>query len=164
MKYQCILKIKYQANLWYWMRAALLPNSCLACQINFLLCFSSFQIHFSRTGKQNHFIAFWGTGITIPFSFFKISFLDKSAIGYRSCKDAFEQGLTIDGVYNLDNGLHYCAMSDTSICGGGGWTLALKIDGSKVKRHFSHNYSAAVCKILLLVRSLIGQLMWSKIR
>ena len=36
------------------------------------------------------------------------------------------------GVYNLKDGRHFCRMGDISGCGSGGWTLAIKINGTKV--------------------------------
>ena len=39
------------------------------------------------------------------------------------------------GVYDLESGRHFCNMSEIPNCGGGGWTLAMKIDGTKVTNH-----------------------------
>ena len=52
---------------------------------------------------------------------------------YKTCKQVL--GIdpeAKDGVYQLEDGPHHCIMGDISGCGGGGWTLAMKIDGAKV--------------------------------
>ena len=36
------------------------------------------------------------------------------------------------GVYDLESGRHFCNMSEIPNCGGGGWTLAMKINDTKV--------------------------------
>ena len=36
------------------------------------------------------------------------------------------------GVYELEDGKHFCRMGDVTGCGAGGWTLAMKVNGSKV--------------------------------
>ncbi|XP_065055027.1 uncharacterized protein LOC135683633 isoform X2 [Rhopilema esculentum] len=51
---------------------------------------------------------------------------------FKSCREAFLEGKnTESGVYTLESGRHFCNMSDIPNCGGGGWTLAMKIDGTK---------------------------------
>ena len=54
-------------------------------------------------------------------------------LGYKSCKE-IEQNLpnAASGVYNLTDGRHFCRIGDIPECGSGGWTLAMKIDGTKV--------------------------------
>lgn len=60
---------------------------------------------------------------------------------YASCKEIFESEVkTTDGVYQLTSGKHYCAMSSVGECGGGGWTLAMKVNGSKSTFHASSLY------------------------
>ena len=52
---------------------------------------------------------------------------------YKSCKEILAtNAYARDGVYQLEHGLHHCIMGDIAGCGGGGWTLAMKIDGAKV--------------------------------
>ena len=52
---------------------------------------------------------------------------------YKSCKDfATNVPHAVSGVYELEDGRHFCRIGDVPHCGSGGWTLALKIDGSKV--------------------------------
>ena len=72
------------------------------------------------------------------FYIFFVLLSEEGVDAYLSCKDAFEKGLVVDGVYNLDIGPHFCVMSSVTGCGGGGWTLAMKIDGSKVTIVFLH--------------------------
>eukprot|EP00794_Sanderia_malayensis_P010882 gene10882-12038_t len=50
---------------------------------------------------------------------------------YESCKQIKkEKPDSSNGVYNLKSGKHHCIM-DNSQCGPGGWTLAMKINGTK---------------------------------
>ena len=53
---------------------------------------------------------------------------------YRSCKDIYNaEPSSVSGVFELEIGKHYCLMErSNSACGEGGWTLALKVDGTKV--------------------------------
>ena len=65
------------------------------------------------------------------FSYSIISFCKLSV--YKSCKDiALDQPGAASGAYELEDGSHFCRIGDIPDCGSGGWTLALKIDGSKV--------------------------------
>ncbi|XP_022790339.1 uncharacterized skeletal organic matrix protein 5-like [Stylophora pistillata] len=63
-----------------------------------------------------------------------------------TCKEAFERhGSMTSGVYTLTFGLQkipvYCHMGNFG-CGDGGWTMAIKIDGSKSTFHYdSHLWS-----------------------
>ena len=52
---------------------------------------------------------------------------------YESCKE-IKRNLpgAGSGVYMLKAGRHFCRMGDISECGSGGWTLAMKINGTKV--------------------------------
>ena len=63
------------------------------------------------------------------------------SVVYVSCKEIFSNGAVASGVYRLKSGLHYCNMSSVGSCGGGGWTLAMKVDGSKVCCCKFHVYS-----------------------
>ncbi len=52
---------------------------------------------------------------------------------YKSCKEIFDiNPSATDGVYQLEDGPHHCIMDSIPGCGVGGWTLAMKIDGTKV--------------------------------
>ena len=53
---------------------------------------------------------------------------------YKSCKEIYEDSpFSVTGVYELDIGKHYCFMEQSGgSCGVGGWTLAMKVDGTKV--------------------------------
>ncbi|XP_065070552.1 uncharacterized protein LOC135695369 [Rhopilema esculentum] len=52
---------------------------------------------------------------------------------FKSCREVFlEKENAASGVYDLESGRHFCNMSEIPNCGGGGWTLAMKIDGTKV--------------------------------
>ncbi|XP_065059888.1 uncharacterized protein LOC135687256 isoform X2 [Rhopilema esculentum] len=59
---------------------------------------------------------------------------------YDSCKEIFSNGAVTSGVYRLKSGLHFCNMSNVGSCGGGGWTLAMKVDGSKTTFKASSAY------------------------
>ena len=50
--------------------------------------------------------------------------------------------MTQDGVYKLKSGNHYCMMNQKGGCGGGGWTLAMTIDGTKVVCFFSGSFDS----------------------
>ena len=53
---------------------------------------------------------------------------------YKNCKEiAADDASAKDGVYELHDGKHFCKMTSLGSCGDGGWTLALKIDGEKVR-------------------------------
>ena len=53
---------------------------------------------------------------------------------YRSCKDIYNANpSSVSGVFELEIGKHHCVMERSNVgCGEGGWTLALKVDGTKV--------------------------------
>ena len=52
---------------------------------------------------------------------------------YKSCKDvALNVPNAASGAYELTDGRHFCRIGDVPHCGSGGWTLALKIIGSRV--------------------------------
>ena len=54
---------------------------------------------------------------------------------YKSCKDmALDQPGAASGAYELEEGSHFCRIGDIPECGSGGWTLAIKVDGSKVSQ------------------------------
>ena len=48
-----------------------------------------------------------------------------------------------NGIYKLENNNSleeyeaYCHMTEISGCGGGGWTLVMKLDGNKVKGNYA---------------------------
>ena len=69
----------------------------------------------------------------IAFYFFLLSlYLSPYYTVYKSCKEIYnERPWSATGVYDLESGKHFCYMDDISGATGG-WTLALKIDGSKV--------------------------------
>ncbi|XP_028396065.1 uncharacterized skeletal organic matrix protein 5-like isoform X2 [Dendronephthya gigantea] len=57
---------------------------------------------------------------------------------FHSCKDLLSRhGNSTDGVYSLKSVTSeedydvYCHMTDIETCGGGGWTLVMKLDGNK---------------------------------
>ena len=58
----------------------------------------------------------------------------QSIVVYKSCKEIYiDSPSSASGVYDLESGRHYCLMEkSTNSCGEGGWTLALKVDGTKV--------------------------------
>ena len=61
-----------------------------------------------------------------------IAFLCNVSV-YKSCKQlALHQQSAASGAYELEDGSHFCRIGDIPECGSGGWTLALKINGSKV--------------------------------
>ena len=53
---------------------------------------------------------------------------------YRSCNDIYNANpSSVSGVFDLEIGKHHCLMDRSNgSCGEGGWTLALKVDGTKV--------------------------------
>ena len=52
---------------------------------------------------------------------------------YKSCKDIGRNvPHAVSGVYELEDGRHLCRIGDVPHCGPGGWTLALKMNGSSV--------------------------------
>ena len=55
-------------------------------------------------------------------------------IEYNSCSDVYnEDPSSPTGIYNLQDGKHFCFIENTAgFCGAGGWTLALKVNGTKV--------------------------------
>ena len=54
-------------------------------------------------------------------------------IEYESCKEIYDKNPgSVSGVYKLKSGKHHCVMGNATGCGGGGWTMAMKINGSKV--------------------------------
>ena len=55
---------------------------------------------------------------------------------YKSCKDIYnENPASTTGIYDLEDGKHFCYMESVAgPCGAGGWTLALKVNGSQVSR------------------------------
>ena len=56
------------------------------------------------------------------------------ALVFTSCKEAYNYDASATtGIYDLTLGKHYCVMQNIPNCGQGGWTLAMKIDGSKVR-------------------------------
>ena len=57
-----------------------------------------------------------------------------SVLVYKSCKEIYnDDPSSATGVYDLETGKHFCYMESSSgSCGVGGWTLALKVDGTKV--------------------------------
>ena len=59
-----------------------------------------------------------------------------SVVVYKSCKEIYKDNpSSLSGVYNLESGNHHCLMDkSTDSCGKGGWTLALKVDGTKVRQ------------------------------
>eukprot|EP00112_Aurelia_sp_Birch-Aquarium-sp1_P014710 Seg319.10 transcript_id=Seg319.10/GoldUCD/mRNA.D3Y31 product=Peroxidasin protein_id=Seg319.10/GoldUCD/D3Y31 len=79
---------------------------------------------------------------------------------YKSCKETLSNRPDLgDGFYKLSSGEHYCIMKDISGCGGGGWTLAMKLDGSKstfqsTSIHWTRN---TVYKESGVMRSLTGE-------
>ena len=60
-----------------------------------------------------------------------------SIVVYKSCKEIYKDNpSSLSGVYNLESGSHHCLMEkSTDSCGKGGWTLALKVDGTKVGKN-----------------------------
>lgn len=56
------------------------------------------------------------------------------ALAYRNCQEIYDEDSTsATGVYALETGKHFCYIdSNARSCGGGAWTLALKVDGTKV--------------------------------
>ncbi len=54
---------------------------------------------------------------------------------YGSCKEILgDKPGSADGVYQLRSGKHYCVMRHVQGCGAGGWTLVMKVNGSKVRK------------------------------
>eukprot|EP00794_Sanderia_malayensis_P008724 gene8724-9654_t len=54
---------------------------------------------------------------------------------YESCSEIFNdrnQRSDRNGIYKLKSGDHFCLMDEIPGCGSGGWTLAMKVNGSKV--------------------------------
>ena len=53
---------------------------------------------------------------------------------YKSCKEIYnDDPSSATGVYKLESGEHFCFMETTAVsCEVGGWTLALKVNGSLV--------------------------------
>eukprot|EP00794_Sanderia_malayensis_P008725 gene8725-9656_t len=54
---------------------------------------------------------------------------------YESCSEIFNdmnQSSDRNGIYKLKSGDHFCLMDEIASCGSGGWTLAMKINGSKL--------------------------------
>eukprot|EP00794_Sanderia_malayensis_P010886 gene10886-12042_t len=59
---------------------------------------------------------------------------------YESCKQIKkDKPDSSNGVYDLKSGKHHCIM-DNSHCGQGGWTLAMKIDGTKATFNATSSY------------------------
>ncbi|XP_048582628.1 uncharacterized protein LOC116620741 [Nematostella vectensis] len=61
------------------------------------------------------------------------------------CKTLYERGERTNKSYPMDMGASktidvYCQMTDLLNCGGGGWTLVMKIDGSKSTFGYEANY------------------------
>ena len=66
-------------------------------------------------------------------------------LGYWVCSDSSRDNIGFSFDRNSENGPYsivsesgsaqqvYCHMEDIPGCGGGGWTLAMKIDGNKVQ-------------------------------
>eukprot|EP00794_Sanderia_malayensis_P010883 gene10883-12039_t len=65
---------------------------------------------------------------------------DIAKIENESCKQIKEEKPdSSNGVYDLKSGKHHCIM-DNSHCGQGGWTLAMKIDGTKATFNLTSPY------------------------
>ena len=67
----------------------------------------------------------------------------QSAISvYRSCLELHTNHTNApDGVYELTIGKHFCVMQSVLGCTGGGWTLAMKIDGNLVSNIYASDQS-----------------------
>eukprot|EP00794_Sanderia_malayensis_P010881 gene10881-12037_t len=70
----------------------------------------------------------------------RIAEQDTAKKEYQSCKQIKEDKPdSSNGVYGLKSGKHHCIM-DNSQCGQGGWTLAMKIDGTKATFDVTSSY------------------------
>ncbi|XP_020896109.1 uncharacterized protein LOC110235033 [Exaiptasia diaphana] len=64
---------------------------------------------------------------------------------FSSCQDVFSKKRPrVNGAYNIRTGntttMTYCHMDNTTTCGDGGWTLVMKINGSKRELGYSSGY------------------------
>jgi len=72
---------------------------------------------------------------------------------YQNCKELYEKSWYRENkAYPLKEGSVYCHLNnDIGTCGDGGWTLVMKMDGSKVIPNIARCYSfEAYCKVTVL--------------
>ena len=67
-----------------------------------------------------------------------VTYIKVYITGYTSCKDVHNHNASLQtGVYDLEAGKHFCYMDTLAgACGKGGWTLALKVNGTKVNSNY----------------------------